>query len=170
MRHSPFAVLPLCVILVACPNLCYRSHDSKSSSVEVLELSRLPDAELIRRAPSSFVLDGREFVAIASATIYSFPIILPLPTRSAMSVDMAISNADGPVPDSLVAEVLYVIRGDEVWISRPEYYLDRDLFLESKGGPAWAGGDSVDVVARLRTAGGRTVFIRVGDVPIEGNS
>jgi hypothetical protein len=69
------------------------------------------------------------------------------------------------LPDQMATvrvEHIWVIFGDQLWDADTEQVPGTQDWV-ARGGPRWGPGVRVDVVARLREAGGREIVIRAPD-------
>jgi hypothetical protein len=69
------------------------------------------------------------------------------------------------LPDQLAAvrvERIWVLFGDQVWSAGADQVPGTQDWV-ARGGPKWGPGVRVDVVARLREAGGEDVLVRAAD-------
>lgn len=71
----------------------------------------------------------------------------------------------GTVPTGLVVDGVYLLRGDELFsgVPREEQQRERNASVVEymlRNGPAWAPGDSIDVVVSVRPSSGTTLLLR----------
>ena len=74
-------------------------------------------------------------------------------------------HGTAPLGPQVQVDTLYVVRGSEIWVGRSVEEQaraagGRDLEVVARNGPAWAAGDSIDVIAEVSTGGGKRVRLR----------
>jgi len=125
-----------------------------------------PYAEL-RNAPEVALLDG----AAVRLETYAWRDFMPIspPDGKPLLVLIRIRRVDGPVvPSALKADSVWVVKGDLAWAAGVQEEQPRGpdwSFFEAmaRNGPKWGPGDTVDVVVRLRGAGGQRALVQVRD-------
>ena len=137
----------------------------------VTRLDSLPNGEEIVSAPQLVEIASHEYV-LETYLWRDFQPISPPDGKPLIAKVRVTAVDEEPFPNDLDADILYVVYGDEVWVSEfsderpfpglPEYQLDKI----ARDGPKWGPGVTVDVVVRL-VGGGETRLLRVSDQMIE---
>ena len=132
-----------------------------------------PEAGLafeLRQAPLAVTMEGKTL----ELEPYVYRDFAPIsePNGKPMIAGLRIHTSDGsPVPASIVADAMWVVRGDDVWAAVPVMEHSRAVTapwyeLVARGGPKWEPGGIIDVIVRLRSTNGGTKFLRAADEPI----
>ena len=134
-------------------------------------LASLPNGDEIASAPELVEIASREY----TLETYLWRDFMPVspPDGKPLIAIVRVTAVDlEPFPEDLDADKLYVIYGDEVWVTDfsgerpPPGVPDHQLHGIARDGPKWGPGVTVDVVVRL-LAGGETWLLRASDQMIE---
>jgi hypothetical protein len=112
-----------------------------------------PEHTDLRQAPTSVILAGQPF---------QLPVSLYRDFAPSSPADGQPLAAVVRLPDRLTTvsvERVWVLLGEQVWTSGVERVPGAQDWV-ARGGPKWGPGVAVDVVARLREAGGEGVLAR----------
>lgn len=127
----------------------------------------LPAPEL-RAAPLTVTLAGAT-LALETSLWRDFQPSSPPDGKPLIAV-MRVRTAGGsPMPPAVRADAAWVVYGDRVWSAAvaEEYPREASSFeVVAREGPKWGPGVTVDVVVRLRDAGGATALLRATAQPI----
>ncbi len=132
----------------------------------VTTLDSLPEGDAIVLAPGVVDIASREY----SLETFLWRVFMPIspPDGKPLIAIARVSAVDlEPFPEDLDADKLYVIHGDQVWVtdfsgeSRP-VVPDHQLERIARNGPKWGPGVTVDVVVKL-VGGGETWLLRASD-------
>lgn len=125
----------------------------------------------LRAAPTSVVVQGQE-VQLISALWRDFMPISPPDGQPLVAVLRLQPAGGGQVAAGVRADAAWVVFGNDVWATA----ITEERFPNSTGqdyyeavirnGPKWGPGVSVDVIVRVRDAGGTTRLLRAADQPI----
>lgn len=138
-------------------------------SPSVVRIDELPEGTTVASAPTELELDSR----IYKLQTYLWRDFMPPagPEGSLLMAVVKIIAVDGqPLPQDLDADLLYVLNGNEAWVTkfageaRPpgEPYLEKS----ARDGPRWGPDILVDVAIRLTGAGGPIGYLRAVDQQI----
>jgi hypothetical protein len=134
--------------------------------------TRLSPAVLVSPAELARVRAAVDSVTAAGATLRLEALLwrdfMPVappdgePLRAVLRVSTADSSA---FPPGVRADAAWVLNGGAVWATwveetRPRVAGDPTLEVSAAGGPKWGPGIEVDVVVRLRDAGGAAWYLR----------
>ncbi len=117
-----------------------------------------PELNELRATPTSATIGGQPFVLQAELWRDFMPMVGGGPDGQPLAVVIRL-------PDQLATvrvEHIWVIFGDQLWDADTEQVPGTQDWV-ARGGPRWGPGVRVDVVARLREAGGREIVIRAPD-------
>ena len=94
------------------------------------------------------------------------------PKRGLLASIKVVATDAKAIPPGLVADTVWLIKGDEVWTSPLKEVRRRGPGLDVmvRNGPAWPTGIKVDVVVRLRDKGGKSYLLRAAQQPIKRTS
>jgi hypothetical protein len=112
-----------------------------------------PEHPELRGAPTSVILAGQPF---------ELPVSLYRDFAPSSPPDGRELAAVVRLPDHLAAvsvERVWVLLGEQVWSAGVDHVPGSQDWV-ARGGPKWGPGVAVDVVARLREAGGEGVLVR----------
>ena len=139
----------------------------EGESSYVTTLASLPDGDAIASAPELVETTSREY----TLETYLWRDFMPIcpPDGKPLIAKVKVTAVDlEPFPEGLDADKLYVIHGDDVWVTDfsdelpppgvPDHQLDRI----ARDGPKWGPGVTVDVVVRL-VGGGGPWLLRASD-------
>ena len=115
-----------------------------------------PELTGLRTAPTSIVLAGQPF----ELSVFLYRDFMPASPPDGRPLAAVVR-----LPDQLAAvrvERIWVLFGDQVWSARADQVPGTQDWV-ARGGPKWGPGVRVDVVARLREAGGEDVLVRAAD-------
>jgi hypothetical protein len=115
-----------------------------------------PELTGLRGTPTSVILAGQPF---------ELPVSLYRDFAPSSPPDGRELAAVVRLPDRLAAvrvERIWVLFGEQVWSAGVEQVAGTQDWV-ARGGPKWGPGVLVDVVARLREAGGEGVLVRAAD-------
>ena len=115
-----------------------------------------PELDGLRATPTSAIISGQPF-ALQVDLWRDFMPVAP-PDGQPLAVVVRLPDQMGTVS----VERIWVIFGDQLWSADTEQVPGTRDWV-ARGGPKWGPGVGVDVVARLREAGGREVLIRAPD-------
>jgi hypothetical protein len=81
-------------------------------------------------------------------------------------------TSDRAIPAGLVIDAVTLIRGDQVWTGMARQETPPEAQAQSaefmlRDGPQWSPGDTLEVVVRLREAGGATAMLRAPHIVIQ---
>ncbi len=136
----------------------------------VTTLDSLPEGDAIVLAPGLVEVASREYT-LETYLWRDFMPISPPDGKPLIAIARVTAVDPEPFPEDLDADKLYIIYGDEVWVtdfsdeSRP-VLPDHQLDKVARDGPKWGPGVTVDVVVRL-LGGGETWLLRASDQMIE---
>ena len=116
-----------------------------------------PTIDELRSAPLVVTIDGTGIELRASLWRDFMPFVPP--GGAPLQVAVRLSSTTTTV----TIDRLWVLFGAETWDVTPERSSDSWV---ARGGPQWMPGSRVDVVARLRSADGRSRLVRAADQPI----
>jgi hypothetical protein len=119
-----------------------------------------PERTDLRGAPTSVILAGQPF---------ELPVSLYRDFAPSSPPDGKALAAVVRLPSHLAAvrvERVWVLLGEQVWSAEVEQVPGTQDWV-ARGGPKWGPGVRVDVVARLREAGGEAVLVRAAGRIIE---
>jgi hypothetical protein len=144
---------------------CVFGEGEESSYVTTL--ASLPDGDAIISAPELVEIASREY----TLETYLWRDFMPIspPDGKPLIAKVKVTAVDlEPFPEGLDADKLYVIYGEEVWVTDfsdelpppgvPDHQLDRI----ARDGPKWGPWVTVDVVVRL-VGGGDTHLLSASD-------
>ena len=121
-------------------------------------------------APSSIVVGGKT-LTLTTSLWRDFMPISPPDGKPLVAV-LEVRAADGSaVPADVRADMVWVVFGTETWSKAPTDERPRSetapvYEFVARDGPKWGPGVEVDVVVRLRTAGGTTYLLSARKRPI----
>ena len=80
-------------------------------------------------------------------------------------------HGTAPLGPHVRIDTLYVVRGSEIWTGRSKEEQSRvaggpDLEVVARNGPAWASGDSIDVIAEVSVGGDLKVRLRAPRIAV----
>jgi hypothetical protein len=119
-----------------------------------------PERTALRSVPTSVILAGQPF---------ELPVSLYRDFAPSSPPDGQPLAAVVRLPDRLAAvrvERVWVLFGEQVWSAGVEHVAGTQDWV-ARDGPKWGPGVPVDVVARLREAGGEGVLVRAAGRIIE---
>ena len=119
----------------------------------------------LRAAPLAITIDNAAIELRASLWRDFMPTVPPPSAPPPLIAAISLSSAAAPV----TIDRLWVLFGAEMWEATPERVAGTGEWI-ARGGPAWAPGSRVDVVARVRSSDGRAFLVRAADRPIEAVS
>jgi len=158
------AIVGLAALLAGC------AGDSLSVP-SVTRLDELPERTEVASAPTQVEFASRTFTLETYLWRDFMPPIGPEGSPLMAVVRIVVSDG-GPFPEELDADLLYVVNGDEVWVttfsseSRPPAG-SGVLEKVARGGPEWGPDIAVDVVVRLVDGNGPVGYLRATDQPIQ---
>ena len=129
------------------------------------------EAAALRVAPLSAEVGGRSF----TLSSFLWRDFMPGPDASAngrpLVVIATVAATDkSALPVDLTVDGLWVVNGDQVWRGTPREEQPRTdptkVEVVAREGPRWGPGITVDVIVRLRGAGGRSALLRAAAQPI----
>jgi hypothetical protein len=120
-----------------------------------------PTIDELRSAPLAVTIDGTSLELQASVWRDFMPIVPP--GGAVLQVAVRLPGA----ATNVSVDHLWVLFGAELWDATPERSAGATDWT-ARGGPQWAPGARVDVVARLRTADRRVRLLRAADQRIVG--
>jgi len=125
-------------------------------------------------APTSVVLGGKTLVLDASLWRDFMP-IAPPDGRPLVTVMQVRADDGSAVPATVVANMVWVLNGADVWSTLPREERSRNetapiYELVARDGPKWGPGITVDVVVHLHDQSGHDALLRVAGRPINGTS
>ena len=123
-------------------------------------------------APTRVVLAGKS-LALNASLWRDFMPISPADGRPLTAVLQILSEDGADVPATVSADMVWILNGADTWSTVPLEERSRNetapiYELVARDGPNWGPGSTVDVVVRLRDAGGRDFLLRVANRPIQG--
>ncbi len=133
----------------------------------VTTLGALPDGDAIASAPELVEIASREYT-LETSLWRDFMPVSPPDGKPLIAIVWVTAVDLEPFPEGLEADKLYVIYGDQVWVTDfsderpPPNEPDHQLFKIARDGPKWGPGVTVDVVVRL-ALGGETWLLRASD-------
>jgi hypothetical protein len=161
--HRP--TLIALVALLAAGSACDGSTEPSGPELSPAELRHVPTTAGAL-AGIGYRLDGylwRDFMPTIGGSGGGSPLMAAL--------EVTVVGAS-EFPASVTVDRLWVLNGDEVWATRPVEEQPRGgagattLAVMAREGPKWGPGITVDVVVRLRAAGGATTLLRAAGQPI----
>jgi hypothetical protein len=128
-----------------------------------------PSRDLLAAAPTRIQVDGRALI-LETELWRDFEPIAP-PGGRPLAAVLRVATTDGvPMPAGITVDRATVVYQDQVWTGRvrPEDFHERAGLVEAvvREGPKWGPDVNVDVVVRLRGAGGEEYLLRAVDQPI----
>ena len=127
-----------------------------------------PSADLLRNVAEQLAL-GASQLSLEAEAWRSFQ---PITGESGDPlIVVARLHGSAPLDPQLRIETLHVVRANDVWTGpgveeQPRASGGASLEVVARKGPAWATGDSIDVIAELRTGDGRKVRLRAPRIAI----
>lgn len=141
---------------------------SEGSSKKQEELS----VKKLHSAPDTVTINGRQFVLDTYLWRDFMPISPPKgkPLRAVVTIG---PTDNQPFPQSLNADKIWVIHGEDLWTrslektggTGPPGTLKK-LEMMSSGGPKWGPGIEVSVVVQLKDSFGDTYLLKADNQPI----
>ena len=153
------------VAILAAGSACGGSAEPLGPELSPAELRQVPTSAGVL-AGVGYRLDGylwRDFMPTIGGGGGGSPLMAAL--------EVTAVGADA-FPASVTVDRLWVVNGDEVWATHPVEEQPRGgagattLAVMAREGPRWGPGITVDVVVRLRAAGGGTMLLRAAGQPI----
>ncbi|HYE07991.1 MAG TPA: hypothetical protein VEL07_20905 [Planctomycetota bacterium] len=158
------------ICLVASLAALAPAADEASPVKDEVIVAAAVDAALLaslREAPRSVTVAGQTCTLDAYAWRDFMPGVEP--DRFGLMVTVVARPGDGSAwLDSMAIDRIWVVHGDDVWEApvgdeqRPE-----PANAIARGGPRWAPGDRVTVVARITAADGASALVRAAEATID---
>lgn len=113
--------------------------------------------------------DGR--VTLEAEAWRSFQPITQSRSGDPLIVMARLSTAAGALSSAIQIDTVFLLRGSEQWAGRaveetPRAAGSTQMEVLVRNGPNWAPGDSIDLVARVTLAGGKSALVRAPRVEI----
>jgi len=126
----------------------------------------------LAQAPTRVVLAGKSF-ALHALLWRDFMPISPPDGKPLVAVLQVRTEDGSEVPATVRADMVWVLNRADAWSTVPREERSRNetapvYELVARDGPKWGPGITVDVVIRLRDAGGPESLLRVANRPIQG--
>ena len=122
--------------------------------------------ESLRAAPQTVSVSGTTLRLWAYLWRDFMPTVGRRGAKKGLLVNIKVAPVDAKaIPEGLVAETLWLIKGTEVWTSAVKEARSRGPVLDAtiRNGPPWPTGIKVDVVVRIRAKDGKTYLLRAAN-------
>ena len=124
----------------------------------------------LHNAPASVAIDGQELMLTAFLWRDFMP-SSPPDRKPLVAIFRPVAAGDGTVPTSVRIDTAWVVLGNDVWtvpITEERLPSAQQAYYEAvaRNGPKWGPGVTVDVIVRIRAAGGTGQLLRAPNQPI----